>query len=218
MGVDLFPVNILKPFTMKKTILSILGLGLCLSFCVIPMKAQDEKPTKVTITITENDVVTTDTTFTLAEGQDPEIIKEIVTKLSGDHPDHKHEKMMVISSLDSTDHHIIKSSDHHTMVITGKEIDEDRIKVIVDSFEKRDEEGEVKVIVGSSEKGSGESDEKTVNVFVYSDNDESPDEEEKEVKVIVIGEGDEDIKIEKKIKVEVRKEDDKESTEDPEKN
>ena len=202
---------------MKKSLLTFPGLGIFLCLCAPPLTAQDETPTTVTITITENDEVTTDTTFTLKEGQDPEMIKDIVATLAGADVDQKHEKMMIISSLDSTDHHIIKSSDLQTMVITGEEIDEDRIKVIVDSFEKDNEAGEVKVIVGSSDKDNDESKEKTVNLYVYSDEDKSPNDKDKEIKVIVIGKGDKDVKVEKKVRVEVKKEDNKESAEDPEK-
>jgi hypothetical protein len=38
--------------------------------------AQDKKSSRVRITITENDRVTSDTTFELKEGQDPEMISE----------------------------------------------------------------------------------------------------------------------------------------------
>ena len=125
---------------MKKTNLTILGLGLCLSFFAIPLKAQDEKPTKVTITITENDMVTTDTTFELKGSQDPEMITQIVAKLTGEDIHGKHEKVMIFESLDSAGHHVIKSKDHHVMVVTDEGDHEGEVKVFVSSLDP-DEEG-----------------------------------------------------------------------------
>ena len=69
---------------MKKMLLISLGLGVFLSVSLNHLKAQDKKPTTVSITITEDDKVTTDTTFELSEGQDPEMIKKIVSHIAGE--------------------------------------------------------------------------------------------------------------------------------------
>ena len=69
---------------MKKTLLLLLGLGVFLFFSLNSLSAQDKKSTKITITITEDDKVTTDTTFELSDGQDPEMIKKIVSHLAGE--------------------------------------------------------------------------------------------------------------------------------------
>ena len=55
---------------MKKSIFSLLGSGLLLCFGAASLPAQDESHTTVTITITEDDVVTTDTAFTQKEGHE----------------------------------------------------------------------------------------------------------------------------------------------------
>jgi len=69
---------------MKKALFLILGLGIFLSFSVSHLAAQEKKTSKVSITITKDDVVTVDTTFELKEGQDPEMIKKIVSHLAGE--------------------------------------------------------------------------------------------------------------------------------------
>jgi hypothetical protein len=69
---------------MKKHLLSFLfALSLVMLIGVQQTRAQKEKTSTITITITEDDEVTTDTTFELAEGQDPEMIKKMVTHMAG---------------------------------------------------------------------------------------------------------------------------------------
>ena len=70
---------------MKKHLLHLsLGISLILLFGSQQAMAQDKKSSKIHITITENDKVTTDTTFELKEGQDPEMIKKVISHLAGD--------------------------------------------------------------------------------------------------------------------------------------
>lgn len=79
---------------MNKTLPLILGLGIFLAFTVSPMAAQDQKKSTVSITITEGDKVTVDTTLELKEGQDPEMIKKIVSHLAGEDIDAHQSKSM----------------------------------------------------------------------------------------------------------------------------
>ena len=76
---------------MKKHLLLLLlgSIFILLSVCQ-NAAAQDEKKSKVHITITEDDKVTTDTTFELAEGQDPEMIKKVVSHMAGGDLHEKH--------------------------------------------------------------------------------------------------------------------------------
>jgi hypothetical protein len=72
--------------------------------------AQEGKTSKVHITISEGDEVTTDTTFELKEGQDPEMVKKIISHLAGEdvHKVHvsKDKKMVWVSSGGDDDWHI----------------------------------------------------------------------------------------------------------------
>jgi hypothetical protein len=61
-----------------------------LAFCLVMMSssnqaiAQEDEKTTVHITIKEDGVLTTDTTFELKEGQDPDMVKEMVHHLAGE--------------------------------------------------------------------------------------------------------------------------------------
>lgn len=61
-----------------------MGLGVFLFVSLNHLAAQDKKPTTVTITITEDDKVTTDTTFELKEGQDSEMMKKMISDITGE--------------------------------------------------------------------------------------------------------------------------------------
>lgn len=70
---------------MKKHLLHlIIGTFLIMLFGFQQTMAQEKKASKVHITITEGEEVTTDTTFELKEGQDPEMIKKIISHMAGD--------------------------------------------------------------------------------------------------------------------------------------
>jgi hypothetical protein len=93
---------------MKKSLLpSILGSFLLLLFGLQSNLAQEKKTSKIQITITEEGKVTSDTTFELEEGQDPEIIKKVVAYMAGGeiHPGHMSKEM-----------HISHSGDHKMMM------------------------------------------------------------------------------------------------------
>lgn len=104
---------------MKKHLLHLtIGTCLVMLFGFQQTMAQEEKPSKVHITISEGDEMTTDTTFELKEGQDPEMIKKIITHLAGGdmhkvhvskdvHVSHGGDKKMVwVSSGEDDDWHI----------------------------------------------------------------------------------------------------------------
>ena len=68
---------------MKRTVqFSFLFFALMM-FLPFTTGAQDEKTNTITITITEDGKVTTDTTFKIAEGQDPDMVKRMVEDLAG---------------------------------------------------------------------------------------------------------------------------------------
>ena len=176
---------------MKKTLLSSLSMGIFIAFNTGQLSAQDEKPARVSITITENDMVTTDTTFELGKGHDPEMITKVVSQLTGEDIDinttikvvgagddehGKHRNVMIIESDDSGEHHVINSSNHHMTIIT--------------------EDGD---------EGHGRA--KTIDVIVNTDEDVESLEDGEDLEVHVIKKGDKNVKIVKKIRVEIEDED-----------
>ena len=114
---------------MKKILPLLISLVIPLAFSAMQLKAQDEKPMKVTITITEDEKVTTDTTFEIKEGQDPDMIHEIISELTGeDFPDKHsgsgtHKKMIMVHSDEDVDvhskegHYSYKFGDDHDIDI-----------------------------------------------------------------------------------------------------
>ncbi len=76
---------------MKKTLLYLFpALFLALLPGIQHTSAQEEKSSKVHITITEGGEVSTDTTFELDGGQDPEMIKKMIEHLAGGDMHAKH--------------------------------------------------------------------------------------------------------------------------------
>lgn len=98
---------------MKKNLLQLsILLALVMTIGFQKGYAQDKKKSKVHITITEDDKVTTDTTFELSEDQDPEMIKKMVQTMATEdletihvikemHADHDGDHKMVWISEDS---------------------------------------------------------------------------------------------------------------------
>jgi hypothetical protein len=181
----------------------------------LPIRAQDEASTKIRITITEDDKVTTDTTFELSEGQDPEMIKKIVSHLAGGdlHARHmsKDNKMVWKGSGEDMMSGINPDSireahkDANILVIKNKDGE-----ITVKELEGEDMK-EHKVIIKSD--GDCEDIEKEIEVFVQGSDDmkwvEKEDEKEK-IKVYVIDKGGDDVKVvKKKVRVEIEEEDEK---------
>ncbi len=69
---------------MKKSLFPC-SLLVCLLLTVASNRAmaQEDEPATIHITVKEGGKVTTDTTFTLKEGQDPELIEKLVSHLTG---------------------------------------------------------------------------------------------------------------------------------------
>ena len=192
--------------------------------------AQEDESTTVHITIKEDGKVTTDTTFELKEGQDPDMVKKMVQHMAGgdDDCDHRelawvhvdndnvwHAKSMDMGiDLDSIkEAHgggkvmVFKDEDGN---ITVKELGEDEDHemhfkhegheghgdheiIIIES----DEDGE-KVLIKKMKKGSG-------HMMIISEDEhmEWTEEDGENVEVYVIKKGDKNVKVVKKVTVEV---------------
>ena len=182
--------------------------------------AQEGKTNTVTITITEDGKVTTDTTFEIAEGQDPDLVKAIVEDLAGGDIHIKSEKkaqkkVMYIKECDEEgswkisdiDLDSIKEAHPGARVMVMKTDDGDfNVKVLDEDdedIEFESEEGKAYVVKVIKE-GKGDCVEvKEGHPVVVSE-----DEEDGKHKVIIKefkGEGDE---VEKHIKVFVGEDDD----------
>jgi hypothetical protein len=188
---------------MKKKLLLPILAGLAIFIIQsLAVHAQEGKTNKVTVTITENDKVITDTTFSLREGQDPETVKEIISHILGEDVDFEgtgHKEMVWISS----------EGDKHTWHAEEFEFDFDSIgeeegdvmvfededdnvhKVIV----KKQKSGDEDIIVMSSKtiRVSEEDGKVHKTIIIEESGDNKPEGKEKRVKVIV--ESDDDVKI-----------------------
>ena len=137
--------------------------------------AQEEKTSTITITITEDGNVTTDTTFEIAEGQDPDAVKEMVEKLAGG------------------DIHVKSSKHGHkkVMYMTGDEDAWHIHDIDIDSIKEAHDGAHVMVM--KTEDGD-------INVKVLEEEDEDFEFESEEggtyvVKVMKHGEGDCDVHV-----------------------
>ena len=207
--------------------------------------AQEDESSTVHITIKEDGKVTTDTTFELKEGQDPDMVKKMVQHIAGgdekkmkkeviimhkgdDDCDHKE---LAWVSVDSDDAWSVKSKDMgidldslkeahgggKVMVlkdedgnITVKELGEDEEYEMHFKHEghgdheimilESDEDGE-KVKIKKMKKGGG-------HMMIISEDEhmEWTDEEGENVEVYVIKKGDKDVKVVKKVTVEIEEE------------
>lgn len=189
-----------------------LGSFLFLLFGFQSNLAQENKTSQVHITITEDGKVTSDTTFELAEGQDPEMIKKVVSHMAGgdlhgkhmtkevhvinecDHKMMKHEHMMKDINMDSIreahpDAKVLVIKDENGKV-TVKESDGEHEMHLVG--EDHGEHHEMIII-------SSEDDGETVHVHKSKSGKKDM---MKEHKVIILSDGDCEGK-EKKIRVEI---------------
>lgn len=206
-----------------------------LAVCLILMAstnqamAQEDESTTVHITIKEGGNVTTDTTFELIEGQDPDMVTKMVQHMVGDDDcDHKelawvhvdddnawHVKSMDMGiDLDSIkEAHgggkviVFKDEDGN---ITVKELGEDEDHEMHFKHEghgdheimiiESDEDGE-KVQIKKMKTGSGHT-----MIITEDDHNEWTEEEGENVEVYVIKKGDKDVKVVKKVTVEIEDE------------
>lgn len=191
--------------------------------------AQEDESTSVHITIKEDGKVTTDTTFELKEGQDPDMVKKMVQHMVGD-DDCKHNELALIHA-DGDDVWHVESMDmginmdsikeahggEKVMVfkdedgnITVKELGDDEEHEMHFNHEdhgdheimilESDEDGE-KVKIKKMKKGSG-------NMMIISKDEhmEWTEEDGENVEVYVIKKGDKDMKVVKKVTVEIEDE------------
>jgi len=158
--------------------------------------AQETKTGKVTVTVTENDKVITDTTFELGEGQDPETVKKIISKILGDDAEYisesKGHKTMVWVSSDDEEHawhaeefHIdfdsIKGEGENVMIF--KSDSNNMHKVIV---KKHKGDGEDVIVMSSKTIHVSTEDGKNYSTIIITDSgDEGSEVKEKKVKVFV---------------------------------
>lgn len=191
--------------------------------------AQEDESTSVHITIKEDGKVTTDTTFELKEGQDPDMVKKMVQHMVAD-DDCKHNELALIHA-DGDDVWHVESMDmginmdsikeahggEKVMVfkdedgnITVKELGDDEEHEMHFNHEEHgdheimilesDEDGE-KVKIKKIKKGSG-------NMVIISEDEhmEWTEEDGENVEVYVIKKGDKDMKVVKKVTVEIEDE------------
>jgi hypothetical protein len=166
---------------MKKLLLPC-SLAVCIFITVSinQATAQEDEPTTVHITIKEDGKVTTDTTFELKEGQDPDMVKKMVEHLAGGDAKMKKE------DEDHEMHFIHEGEgDHELMIIES------------------DEDGE-KIHIKKMKKGSGHM------MIISDDEHVEWTEGDDDVNLYVIKKGDKDVKVVKKVTVEVEDESEKE--------
>ncbi|KPL12015.1 MAG: hypothetical protein AMS23_09815 [Bacteroides sp. SM1_62] len=167
---------------MKKLLLSC-SLAVCLVITVSTNQAtaQEDEPTTVHITIKEDGKVTTDTTFELKEGQDPDMVKKMVEHLAGG------------------DAKMKKEDEDHEMHFKHEGEGDHEIMII-----ESDEDGE-KIQIKKVKKGSGH-----LIIIADDEHMEWTEGDDDDVNVYVIKKGDKDVKVVKKVIVEVEDESEKE--------
>ena len=175
---------------MKKLLL----LGSIAACMVIMMStnqaiAQEDESSTVHITIKENGKVTTDTTFDLKDGQDPDMVKKMVQHMVGG-------KVMVFKDEDGNiTVKELGEDEEHEMHFKHEGQGDHEIMII-----ESDEDGE-KVKIKKMKKGGG-------HMMIISEDEhmEWSEEDDENVEVYVIKKGDKDVKVVKKVTVEIEDE------------
>ena len=231
-----------------KKILLLISFAVCLIAVASTNQAfaQEDESTSVHITIKEDGKVTTDTTFELKEGQDPEMVKKMVQHMVGEDEKMMKKEVIIMQKGDDDCEHnelawvhsdgddiwhissmdmgidldsikeahgggkvmVFKDEDGN---ITVKELGEDEDHEMHFKHEghdgdheimiiESDEDGE-KVQVKKMKKGSG-------HMMIISEDEhmEWTDEDGENVEVYVITKGDKDVKVVKKVTVEIEDE------------
>jgi hypothetical protein len=176
---------------MKKFLLvSLLSITACLVFS-IQSSAQETKGDKITVQITRDGKVVTDTSFQLKEGQDPEVVKKVISHVvDGDikviSGKEGHQKMVWVTShaeeieMDSIMKHEEKvmvfegepGEHHHKVVVRKKSPGEETVWVSSgDALEISEEEGEGSKIIIITKKGDRDPEVKRIKVIVEGDDD-----------------------------------------------
>ncbi len=181
---------------MKKLLISSLFSCAILAVWSSGIYAQESKPGKVTVTITQDDKVVIDTTFELREDQDPKAVKKIISYVLGGEiklieEGLGHKEITWISSGDDEhawhaeefDFNLDSISEEESKVMVFKDESDSVHKVIV----KKRTGGEQDVFVRSGknirvseEDGNGYS-----IIIIEEKDDEGSEEKEKRVKIIV---------------------------------
>lgn len=225
---------------MKKILLlSLMVVCLVSMIFTNPVNAQEDESTTVHITIKEDGKVTTDTTFELKEGEDPDMVKKMVQDMAGGDEKMMKKEVIIVQKgdddcehkelawvyADSDDAWNVKTMDmgidldsikeahggEKVMVfkdedgnITVREIGEDEDH---EMYFHHDEDGEMVHVKKMKTEGG--------NVMIISDDEhmEWTEEDGEKVDVYVIKKGDKNVKVVKRVTVEIEDE----SEEDEEK-
>lgn len=178
---------------MKKHLLQFIMFYVLISLIAFQQtSAQEKKSSTISITITEDEKVTIDTTFELAEGQDPEMIKEMVAHMAGGDVHAKHMSQEVHVSHNGDEKMVWVTSGGHPDVdgdVSVKEVDEDH-----EMFFSEDDHGEPhEMVFVTVEEGGDIETEHTV--IIHTDAD--CEGKEKRIEVTVYSEEDVDVDVEK---------------------
>lgn len=198
--------------------------------------AQEDESTSVHITIKEDGKVTTDTTYELKEGQDPDMVKKMVQDMLGENDKIMKKEVIIINSGDD-------DCDSNELAWVYEEGNDDwnvqslDMGINLDSIKEahgggkvmvfRDENGNISVkelgedqdheimIIESDEDGEKvkikkmKTEDGKMMTISEDEQVEWSEEEGKNVEVYVIKKGDKDIKVEKKVTVEIEDESEK---------
>lgn len=189
--------------------------------------AQEDESSSVHITIKEKGKVTTDTTFELKEGQDPEMVEKMVQHMVGeDDCDHKE---LAWVSVDSDDCWNVTSGDLCINLDSLKEAhgggnvmvfkDEDGNITVKELGEDEDHElhlehkghGDHEIMILESDEGGEKVKIRKMkkggsHMMIISEDEDMEWTDDDDLEVMVIKKGDKDVKIVKKVKVEIEDE------------
>lgn len=183
--------------------------------------AQEDESSSVHITIKENGKVTTDTTFELKEGQDPDMVRKMVQHMVGEDDVMKKKNVFIMKKGDDDCDHKelawvhVDSDDNWHVTSSGMGIDLDSLKEAHGGGKVmvfKDEDGNITVKeLGEDEdheihlehKGHGDHE---MMIISEDEHMEWTDEEGENVEVYVIKKGDKDVKVVKKVTVEIEDE------------
>lgn len=221
-----------------KQLLLLGSMAVCLAMIAStdPVIAQEDESSSVHITIREDGKVTTDTTFELKEGQDPDMVRKMVEHMvGGDEKMMKKEVIIMKKGDDDCDHNELawvhaEGDDVWHVTSSNMGIDLDSLKeahrgakvmvfkdedgnITVKVLDEDEDHGDHKImIIESDEEGEKVKIKKGSGQTVIISDDEhmewtEHDEDGENVEVYVIQKGDDEVKvIKKKITVEVETE------------
>jgi len=183
-----------------KKILMLCSMAACMSIlmCNHQAMAQEDESSSVHITIKENGKVTTDTTFELKEGQDPDMVRKMVQHMVGEDDVRMKKNVFIMRKGDDDFDHKelawvhVDSDDNWHVTSSGMGINLDSLK---------EAHGGGKVMVFKDEDGNI-----TVRELGEDEHMEWTEDGDDDVEVMVIKKGDKDVKVVKKVTVEIEDE------------